>query len=279
MKHILTAIFLVSFTVSGVLASTYKPIIAYVKDAEPVKIGETALVPVQIDIMRFKLKSAKITFELNTTLPLREGVSPNSVIIKEAVVDVSKKAPYTVYVPVTVTGDGMFDFKGTLHIEMCDKENAFKIDSFDYPISFGIFAFDGEVFFGGNSEMAIKNRAYPNLQKNNKEFVKLFDKQQKVYNGILKSQAFSEEEQEKLNQLRRDETNRLLIEFSKRYPIKPSPTSRLIQPMLFNKPQKGETVSLEVKWANSSSHTEFLPLHGAWITILDSADNALRHHI
>jgi hypothetical protein len=232
----LTALFLMTFLSGNALAT--KPLIgprAHIEYAEPVKIGERALIPVHIDFLPH-IKSGVIKFELDASVPLQEGVKASSVKTEEVVLDLSKitSYPYIAYVPVTVTDEGRFDFKGTLHIEMVDGEKLFdNLTSFDYPLSrLGIFAFDGEVFFGGNSELAIKNKAHYNLQKNNAEYDKLFLKRQKINDGASKGQTLSKEEEEKLRKLIDEEDVALRKRYCERHPIKIEPTSKLLKPAL-----------------------------------------------
>jgi hypothetical protein len=264
-----TVLFLAMFMSGNALATPIKHIMAHIEGMEPVKIGEKSFIPVRIDRLNFKLKYAKVSFELDTRLSLQEGVNSNSVKIEETIVDVSKLTsfPYIVYVSITVTGEGIFDFKGVLHIEAIEGEKIFNKEYFDYPLSsLGIFAFDGEVFFGGSSNLAIRNKAYRDIQKTNSEYNKLLNKKENIDKGVLR-QTFSEDENEKLKQLRDDAVNNLRKKYFERYPIKTEPAPKLLNVAPSSKPQKNETVALEVNWAIDSNHTSFLPLHGAWITI------------
>jgi hypothetical protein len=263
------------FMASSAFATPIKPIMAHVESIAPVNIGEKTFIPVQIDKLDFKLKSAKISFKINTWLPpLEEGISADSVKTEETVVDVSKLTsfPYTVYVPVTVTGEGRFDFKGALHIEALEGKMIFDKEYFDYPLRFSIFAFEGRVFFAKYSDSAAAAAADENLKKTNSEYNKLLNKKENTGKGILK-QSFSKEEEEKLHNILIDAKQQLLRKYYERYPIKPSPTSRLLREAPLSKPQKDDTVVLEVNWAINDSYTSFLPLHGAEITIYANENN------
>ncbi|MDR1614898.1 MAG: hypothetical protein LBS26_04930, partial [Campylobacteraceae bacterium] len=268
-----TALFLVSFMAGNAFATPIKPIRAYVESAAPVNIGEKTFIPVQIDWLNFKLKSAKISFKLDTRLPLQEGVSADSVKIEETIVDVSKLTsfPYTVYVPVTVTGEGRFDFEGALHIEALDGKMIFDKEYFDYPLDGpGIFAFENRVFFGGSSGSAMEAAAAENLKKTNSEYNKLLNKKENTGKGILK-QTFSKEEEDILKRLYKEGTESFFRKYDSKHPNKPSPTSRLFREL--NKPQKDDTVALEVNWAVDNTYTSFLPLHGAQITVYANENN------
>jgi hypothetical protein len=243
---LVTVLLLASFTVSGAFATPIKPIMAHIEGIEPVKIGEKTFIPVQIDRLDFKLKSAKIWFETNT----------NSVKIDDVIVDVTKLTsfPSTVYVPIAVTKEGLFDFEGILHIEALDGETIFDKEYFDYPLySLGIFAFDGEVFFGGSSGLAMEVAAVHSLQKTNSEYNKLLNKKESIDNGILK-ENFSEEESERLKQLTKEEHDNIAIRYFEKYPPDPSlpvhikdksssSTSMPLNNVSSRKYQKGETIN------------------------------------
>ncbi len=84
----------------------------------PVAIGETKLIPVHVSVAP-KWQSAFIQFEVDTRFPeLPEGVNHASVQSEKFEIDASLKAPFTVYVPVKVTGEGLFQMKGILHFDM-----------------------------------------------------------------------------------------------------------------------------------------------------------------
>jgi hypothetical protein len=221
--------FLVSFALSGAFATP--PDIgaprAIILDyaIEPVKIGEKTFIPVQIDRLDSELKSAKIWFEFNLRVPLQEGVSPNSVKIENAVVDASKLTsfPYTVYVPMVVTGEGLFDFKGNIIVEAPDGEK-FRNDESNWNVSIGnlgIFAFEGEVSFGRDRVSALGRVAVHRFQKINPEYIELFNKKESIDKGILK-ENFSEEESERLRKLTKEERDNIAIRYFEKYPPDPS---------------------------------------------------------
>ncbi|MDR3178282.1 MAG: hypothetical protein LBT96_04780 [Campylobacteraceae bacterium] len=225
-----TALFLVLFMSGNALATPIKHIIAHIGGMEPVKIGEKSFIPVRIDRLNFKLKSAKIGFEVGTS-PIK---------IEETIVDVSKLTsfPYTVYVPITVTGDGIFDFNGVLHIEALEGEKIFNKEYFDYPLSsLGVFAFEGEVFFGRSSGLAMEAAAINNLKKTNPEYNKLLNKKENIDSEVLR-QSFSEEEDEKLKKLRNDAIENIYKLYFERYPIKTEPTPKLLNVVPSSKTSK-----------------------------------------
>jgi hypothetical protein len=211
-----TVLLLASFTVSGAIS---KPLIhptIYVKASEPVKIEEIALIPVSV-IYVPKIGSGFVTFITNTSSVKAEKVTldPNS-----------RNFPYTVYVPVTVTREGLFDIKGNITVEAPNGEKFWNGESSlsVQSSSLGIFAFEGEVFFGGSSSLAVRNKAYHDLQKTSLEYNKLLNKKDSIGKETLK-QNFSEEENEELNKLRDDVVNNLRKKYFDRYPIKTEPTS------------------------------------------------------
>jgi hypothetical protein len=230
--------------------------------AEPIKIGETRLIPVEIGYSP-KWKSGLIKFELDTRLHLQVGVDPNSVKIGEIILDASRQAPYTAYVPVTVTGEGRFDIKGTITIEAPDGElfdNG--LSTWTEPTnSLGVFAFEGEAFFSGTSSGAMDNMAYRNLQKN-PEIAK-----QNQTNSLSKDQSGQ------INKIREDETNKLYKLYFKKYPILPPKSSlgRALKAPI----NKGYTVTLEVNFPTNSGYTSFLPLDGAEIVVADNNGSAV----
>jgi hypothetical protein len=138
------------------------------------------------------------------------------------VVDVSKltSLPYIVYVPITVKGEGRFDFKGTLHVEALEGETILGFDSIDRSLRIGIFAFDGEVFFSGDSRSALEAAAANSLNKKaNSEYNKLLNKKENINKGILR-QTFSKDEEEKLKKLHDDAVENVYKLYFDRYPIK-----------------------------------------------------------
>ncbi|MDR1451351.1 MAG: hypothetical protein LBI57_03340, partial [Helicobacteraceae bacterium] len=88
---------------------------------EPTRIGATALVPVEI-IFPATWKSAKVKFEFGSQWIPNVGVDPKSVRVGEVVLDETIQAPYTAYLPVTVTGEGWFYFHGTITFEAPEGE-------------------------------------------------------------------------------------------------------------------------------------------------------------
>jgi hypothetical protein len=246
---LVTVLLLASFMVSGAFATPIKPIMAHIEGIEPVKIGEKTFIPVQIDRLDFKLKSAKIWFETNT----------NFVKIDDTIVDVGKLTsfPSTVYVPIAVIKEGLFDFEGILHIEALDGETIFDKEYFDYPLySLGIFAFEGEVFFGRSDISAMEAAAANSLKKTNSEYNKLLNKKESIDKGTLR-ESFSEEENEKLRQLKNKAYKDLYERYFEKYPIKTESASILFNTAPSSKPQKGETVNLEVNWLIDSTCTSF----------------------
>ncbi|MDR2635343.1 MAG: hypothetical protein LBC08_00785, partial [Campylobacteraceae bacterium] len=112
---LVTVLLLASFTVSGAFATPpdigdpKATILGYI--AEPVKIGETQLIPIDIGYMP-KFKYGIIKFN---------KISP-SVDIDDIILDPNQKYPHRIYVPVTVTGEGLFDIKGNITVEALDGE-------------------------------------------------------------------------------------------------------------------------------------------------------------
>ncbi|MDR3178284.1 MAG: hypothetical protein LBT96_04790 [Campylobacteraceae bacterium] len=105
-----TALFFMMFAASNAYAS--QPLIGpriYMKanEIKHVKIGETALVPVDIHYLP-EIKSGVVTFEGNADF----------IEIGKVTLDASnRKFPYTVYVPITVIGEGIFDTQVCITIE------------------------------------------------------------------------------------------------------------------------------------------------------------------
>ncbi|MDR2100847.1 MAG: VWA domain-containing protein, partial [Campylobacteraceae bacterium] len=265
-----TAIVAMMFAVSGAFGT--QPRIgpeAYIltSDIKPVKIGEKAFIPVRIEYSP-KWKSAKISLEVR-------GGDLNLIKIEKLELDSTIQAPYIAYIPITVTGEGRFDFKIHVSIESPDGEK-FRNGESNWSVFIGylgIFSFEGKVFFGGSSGSAMEAAVVENLKKTNSEFFKLLSKKEKINSGVLR-QTFSEEEENKLKELI-DKADRDLRErYYKRYPIiEPSPTSRLFREAPLSKPQTGEVVNLEVNWSTDAAYTSFLPLDGAEITVYANENN------
>ncbi|MDR1451334.1 MAG: hypothetical protein LBI57_03255, partial [Helicobacteraceae bacterium] len=90
---------------------------------EPAKIGATAFVPGEITFpATWKWKSAKVKFEPYQRWTLDAGVDPISIRVGEITLDETIQAPYTAYLPVTVTGEGWFYFHGTITFEAPEGE-------------------------------------------------------------------------------------------------------------------------------------------------------------
>jgi alpha-tubulin suppressor-like RCC1 family protein len=207
-----------------------------------------------------------IKFELDTRLPLQVGVDPNSVKIGEIILDASRQAPYTAYVPVTVTGEGMFDFTGSITIEAPDGE-LFEngLSTWTEPVySLGVFAFEGEAFFSADSESALKNKAHRNLT-DSPEFIELSNKQMKI-------KSLFGEEDDRVYMLRKQEINRLYKLYYNKYRAKSLSFRAMASPVSF---AKGETVTLSVNFPTNSGYTSFLPLDGAEITVIDNNNSAV----
>jgi hypothetical protein len=241
----LCAILALAFSANCVWATEpdYKPrAVIRFSLAEPTKIGETRLIPVEIGYSP-KWKSGLIKFELDASA-LQIGVDPNSVKIGEIILDASRQAPYTAYVPVTVTGEGRFDIKGTITIEAPDGE-LFEngLSTWTEPTrSLGIFAFEGEVFFSSSGGSAMEEMASRNLQSN-PEFIKLINKR-------ASAKAIGQEEESRLKALKLEEDKKLRTRYFERYPIK-SPLRSMAAPISATSVAKGETLTLEVNFPTS----------------------------
>jgi hypothetical protein len=260
-------------------------------DIKPVNIGEKTFIPLRIESSA-KWKSAKISLKI-MEWSLQEGVDLNSANIETVELDSTIQAPYTAYIPVTVTGEGRFDFEIHVSTEAPDGEK-FRNGESSWNVfigDFGIFSFENRVFFGGSSSLAMEGAAVENLKKTNSEYNKLLSKKEKIDKGILR-QTFSEDDEEKLKIIIRKEINNIGKRFFNKDSVDPyrniyiksSPSSS--SSMLFNtiqsvKPQKNETVTLEVNWpidngyTSNLSYNSFLPLHGAEIKVYDEQNNAL----
>jgi hypothetical protein len=107
-----TALFFIMFAASNAFATPIKPIMAHIEGTAPINIGEKTFIPVQIDRLAFKLKSAKISFKINAWLPpLEEGISADSVKIEETIIDISKLTSFPYTVKVTAKYGNDFEVK------------------------------------------------------------------------------------------------------------------------------------------------------------------------
>jgi hypothetical protein len=248
---LVTVVLLAVFMAANALGSEmdYEPRAIVMSSVEPVKIGEKAFVPVEIRYSP-KWKSAEISLEIKGVL--------NSIKTSKIELDSTMQAPYTAYIPVTVTKEGLFDIKGNITVEAPDGEKFRNGEnSWSVPIGdLGIFAFEGEVFFGGSSGMAMEAAAVRDLQKTNSEYNKLLNKKESIDKGTLK-QTFSVEDNEKLKKLRDDAIENVYKKYFDRYPIKTESPSILFNTAPSSKPQKGETVNLEVNWLIDSTCISF----------------------
>ncbi|MDR0666905.1 MAG: hypothetical protein LBF71_05805 [Campylobacteraceae bacterium] len=255
-----TVLLLMFFMVSAAVSKPLMGPTIYVQTNEHVKIGETALIPVLITHVGH-MKSAIVTFDVN-----------NDFIQAGKVTFDANSVPDKVYVPITVMKEGKFDIKARITIEAPDGERFWNNESsLVGTSSLGIFAFEGEVFFARDSGSAAA-AADNSLKKTDMEYNKLLNKKEKIKSGTLR-QTFSKEEEERLHDILMDAKEQLLIRYYDKYPIKPSPTSRLFNVIPSSKPQTGDTVDLEVNWPIDDSYTSFLPLDGANIVIMDNDNN------
>jgi hypothetical protein len=202
------------------------------------------------------------------------GVDPNSVKVGEITLDDTVQAPYTAYLPVTVTGEGRFYFEGKITIEAPGGELFDNGESVwtEATNDFSVFAFEGKFFMGSSSGGGF-NKAVAKILQQNDEYIALRDKRYEAENGTLKAQTFSDEEKSRLRQLEDQADKELRKRYYERYPIQPKPQQRIMQPQSFESaPNKGETVTLSVNWSANDSYASFLPVNGAAITIINNAD-------
>jgi len=179
----------------------------------PVTIGQTLYIPVHISIMP-QWKSASISFEVDTRF-LRY---PAPVQFETVEIDASLRSPFAVYVPVKVTGEGLFTMKGVLHFEMEDGEKTLSgASSGDYHL-FGpsVFSFDGEVFLGRDIDQAIMKKVNRNLLRGDSAISILVVKQ-----WHLEKNALSKAEEKKLKAARDKENKRIRALYFENYPKKP----------------------------------------------------------
>jgi hypothetical protein len=259
------------FSSSGAWATLPSDLEATVSDpGDSVSIGKTKLIPVLVH-QKPAWKAASIRLEVDTRF-IQESVNPAAVQTEEVQIDTTLSAPFTVYVPVKVNGEGLFTMKGVLHFQMIDgKKTMSGQSSEDFPLfGPGIFSFDGEVFFGNHIGAAFDKKADRNLRLEKPEISELLKKEQGINEGVFDKKTLSREEEEKLRQARTMEVDRLYKLYHGRYPIKPEPKLKA-----FSQPLKqGDSVTLEVNWPIDSNYTSFLPLDGAPITLTDNQDNS-----
>lgn len=220
----------------------------------PVTIGETKLVPILIHIHP-QWESASVRLEIDTRyFDLPAGVSASSVQFEEVKIDTELRGPLTVYIPVKVTGEGLFSTRGIIDFQVPegskDLNGNIIVGPRQYTLSGpGIFSFDGEVFFGGDTEDATFKMVDRNLQKENSVLSKLLQKKQLIQKWVLEKSALSEMEEKELKETRSKEFKRLRTMYFDRYPIKSE-----LKPKALPQPlNQGDSVTLEVNWSTDSN--------------------------
>jgi alpha-tubulin suppressor-like RCC1 family protein len=227
---------------------------------DPARFGETTMVPAWIDFAE-EWKTAKITF-----------VSKNAPFQLEEITLGEGGYGYDFYIPVTINSEGRYDFKGTITVEAKDGELFYNGQSTwtNRADSFGVFAFEGEVFFAGDSGRAMSKLAHRDLLKSNSEYASLIAKRKGIEQGTLAAKL-SEDEDARIKELFDEAVDKVYKKYGAKYPTKKSPTSFF--KTLSVKPQKGEKVNLEVNFPINGDYTKFLPLDGAKITVYNSAND------
>lgn len=136
-------------------------------DIEVANIGEDLLVPVMIKQAK-AWESASISF---TVEKLTSGnTDPNVVHIKTLKLPAKINTPYTVYVPLTVTGEGHFKVIGKVHMNLAGNRPVYAdLPEWTYPLDFEIFALNGKyavASVAGDTELAkfLVEQEHPQLR-------------------------------------------------------------------------------------------------------------------
>ncbi len=243
----------------------------YVDEA---KMGEQVLLPIHIFHTYNKWESLTIgiRFPEKQLIP---GVPPTEAIHFETItLDQTQQAPYTLYLPVTVTQEGQFDVDVTLHVQLPDGEKFYMNDGSQrertYFVTLGIFAFEGKVYFARTQSEAIDTMARKELLQTDPDYADfMIMKEARHQMGQYRSLSETEKQQSaEFSKKFEDKWKDIRKRYREKHPESVKPVSRANLPL--SNLRRGDTQTLQVNWATNFARTDFLPLTEAQIKLTDN---------
>ena len=222
---------------------------------ESVAVGELRKLPLRIDWAP-AWKSATISMTVENYLHYEADTTV--VQLSDVILTASEQAPITAYIPIMISGEGWFEVKGTLHIDLDDgnvPSQGNENNSFDLPLHFGVISQGGKAYFANSASEAMEVYARKRLELQGGG----------VFSRINQKQEMSTSDREKLSEIIRNEYDNLWKEYDEKYS-----TDKKDKVLLKNTPVslvKGEQHTIEIFWPKDNAASGFLPVDGAMIEL------------